>query len=154
MSPAPRHILFVCYANACRSQMAEGFARALGPSELQVESAGIIAAGLLPATVAAMAKVGVDISGQKSKTVWELDLDAFDLIVTLSDQARGQLLSLHPELPLLHRPVLDPVGIPGNRADTEEIFALTREDVRGVVIEVLAGPKEDTASPPRGPRAS
>lgn len=133
-----KRILFVCYANACRSQMAEGFARALGPPDLEVESAGLMAAGLFPETVAAMAQVGIDISHQTSKSVAQLDLSSFDFIVTLSDQAHGRLRQRHPELTLLHHPVLDPAGAGGPHEERMKIFDLTREDVREVVLEVLA----------------
>ena len=138
MSSPSKSILFVCYANACRSQMAEGFARALGPEDLEVQSAGIMAAGLFGETVASMAQVGIDISQQTSKTVKQLDLSSYDLIVTLSDQAHTQLRRRHPELSMLHHPVLDPAGVAGTYEERMKIFNLTREDIRGVVLEVLA----------------
>ncbi len=130
-------LLFVCYANACRSQMAEGFARAMATGGIEVQSAGLMAAGVLPETVQAMKDVGVDISQQYSKTLEEVDLESFDLIVTLSEQARGRLERHQPPLPLLHRPVLDPVGVRGTPAEIHRMFALTRDDVREVVREVL-----------------
>jgi arsenate reductase len=117
--------------------MAEGFARELAFPGLEVESAGLIAAGLFSDTVASMAEVGIDISGQRSKTVDEFDLNTFDRIVTLSDRAFGQLRRRHPELNLDHHPVLDPAGSEGGREERMKIFNLTREDVRGVVLEVL-----------------
>ncbi len=138
MNSHSKRILFVCYANACRSQMAEGFARALGPPDLEVESAGLMAAGLFGETVAAMAQVGIDISHQTSKSVAQLDLSSFDYIVTLSDQAHGRLRQRYPELILLHHPVLDPAGVGGSHEERMKIFNLTREDVHEVVLEVLA----------------
>ncbi|HKI84699.1 MAG TPA: arsenate reductase ArsC [Candidatus Krumholzibacteria bacterium] len=137
MNPPRKRLLFVCYANACRSQMAEGFARELAFPGLEVESAGLMAAGLFSDTVASMAEVGIDISGQRSKTVAEFDLNTFDRIVTLSDRAFGQLHRRYPELRLEHHPVLDPAGAEGGREERMKIFNLTREDVRGVVLEVL-----------------
>jgi arsenate reductase len=134
---APPRLLFVCYANACRSQMAEGWARALAQAPLDVASAGVMAAGLLPETVAAMAAAGIDIRSQTSKTLDALDPIGFDLVVTLSDQARGRLRRTHPGLEVLHRPVLDPVGVRGSREEIGQLFALTRDDVRAVVEEVL-----------------
>lgn len=137
MEPLRKRLLFVCYANACRSQMAEGFARALAFPGLEVESAGLMAAGLFPDTVASMAETGIDISAQRSKTVAQLDLQSFDVIVTLSDRAYGELSRRYPGLNLDHHPVLDPAGAKGTREERMKIFNLTREDVRGVVLEVL-----------------
>ena len=63
-------ILFLCTGNSCRSQMAEGWARALRGDELEVYSAGIETHGLNPNAVAVMAEAGVDISGQQSQ-LWD-----------------------------------------------------------------------------------
>ena len=136
-APPPFRLLFVCYANACRSQMAEGFARAMAPEGVQVQSAGVVAAGLLPETVEAMREVGIDISAQRSKSLDELDLSSFDLIVSLSEQARGRLERVRPKLPLLHRAVLDPVGLRGTHGEIRRMYAMTRDDVQEVVREVL-----------------
>jgi arsenate reductase len=137
MSSPLRRVLFVCYANACRSQMAEGFARHLAGDALEVQSAGLIAAGVVPETVTTMAELGISLEGQYSKRIGEVDLESFDLIVTLSDQAHGQLQRSGRDLPLLHRPVLDPVGVRGTPQEVARMFALTRDDVREVVLEVL-----------------
>ena len=80
-------ILFLCTGNSCRSQMAEGWARALRPDVIEAASAGIERHGMNEHAVAVMAEAGVDISGQRSKTLDELpDLD-FDYVVTLCGHA-------------------------------------------------------------------
>ena len=75
-------VLFLCVGNSARSQMAEGWARALRP-DLEVESAGAIPVGVHYQVVQVMAEAGVDISGQRSKHIDEFRGQAFDLIVTL-----------------------------------------------------------------------
>jgi arsenate reductase (thioredoxin) len=85
--PAPRvpHVLFVCVGNSCRSQMAEGFARAaLGPGAA-VHSAGSRPAGFVhPQAVAAMAEKGIDIGRQSSKSLAELPAGVgWDCVVTM-----------------------------------------------------------------------
>jgi len=82
-----RSILFLCTGNSCRSQMAEGWARALLPGEVQVRSAGLEARGLDPRAVRVMAERGVDISGQRSTRVGELTGETFDLVVTVCQHA-------------------------------------------------------------------
>jgi arsenate reductase (thioredoxin) len=81
-------ILFLCTGNSCRSQMAEGWARALKADVIEAYSAGIEAHGLNGPAVAAMAEAGVDISGQTSKTVGEVLDVPFDYVVTVCDNAR------------------------------------------------------------------
>ena len=69
--PEKLKILFLCTGNACRSQMAEGWARHLKSEVIEPCSAGIMAAGLSGRTVRVMAERGGDISGRRSKSVEE-----------------------------------------------------------------------------------
>lgn len=62
-------VLFLCTGNSCRSQMAEGWARALKGDAIEAYSAGIVAHGQNPKAVQVMAEAGVDITGQASKTL-------------------------------------------------------------------------------------
>jgi arsenate reductase len=80
-------ILFLCTGNACRSQMAEGWAKHLKNDEIEAWSAGIVKHGLDPLAVKVMAEAGVDISGYQSKTIDELPAQEFDWVVTLCGHA-------------------------------------------------------------------
>ena len=80
-------VLFVCTANSCRSQMAEAWARELFPAQWQVQSAGLLTYRITDKTRAVMNEVGLDLAGQKPKTFDKVDLDSFDLIITLSEEA-------------------------------------------------------------------
>ena len=80
-------ILFLCTGNSCRSQMAEGWARALKGDVLDAYSAGIEMHGLNPLAVRVMAEAGVNISGQRSKTVNAVKDVPFDYIVTVCSNA-------------------------------------------------------------------
>ena len=62
-----RKVMFLCTGNACRSQMAEGFAREFGKGIIEPFSAGLMAAGLHPRAVAVMKEIGIDISGRNPK---------------------------------------------------------------------------------------
>ena len=73
MNTPPRiKVLFLCTGNSCRSQMAEGWTRALKGSQIEAYSAGIETHGLNPLAVKVMAEAGVDISGHLSKTIADL----------------------------------------------------------------------------------
>lgn len=79
-----KSILFVCVGNACRSQMAEGFARAFGPEELVVYSAGSRPAGFVAReAIEGMLEKGIDISRQVSKGLQALPAIEFDALVTM-----------------------------------------------------------------------
>lgn len=89
MPPAAKKlkILFLCTGNSCRSQMAEGWARALKSDAIEPYSAGIETHGLNPRAVSVMAEAGVDISGQSSKKVEDLRDMEFDVVVTVCGHA-------------------------------------------------------------------
>ena len=79
-----KRVLFLCSHNSARSQMAEGFLRAIAPDRFVVESAGTRATRVHPLAIAAMAEVGVDISRQRSKTVDDVG-EGWDVVVTVCD---------------------------------------------------------------------
>lgn len=80
-------VLFLCTGNSCRSQMAEGWARALKADLIEAYSAGVETHGLNPRAVAVMKEAGADISGHRSKHVDELKDVPFDVVVTVCGHA-------------------------------------------------------------------
>jgi arsenate reductase (thioredoxin) len=79
-----KRVLFLCSHNAARSQMAEGFLRTYAGDRFAVESAGTKATDLHPLAVRAMSEVGIDISGQKSKSIDDVG-EGWDVVVTVCD---------------------------------------------------------------------
>uniref|UniRef100_Q02CB6 Protein tyrosine phosphatase n=1 Tax=Solibacter usitatus (strain Ellin6076) TaxID=234267 RepID=Q02CB6_SOLUE len=86
MIPAPRkRVLFVCIGNACRSQMAEAFARAYGSDVLIAASAGVSpASNVAPDTIRAMEEKNIDIRDHFPKSVKHLGRADFDIVVNMS----------------------------------------------------------------------
>lgn len=81
----PKRVLFVCIGNACRSPMAEAFARAYGSDVLVPCSAGLFPAKAVPAdTLRAMEEKNLDLNGHVPKSVVDLESPPFDLIVNMS----------------------------------------------------------------------
>jgi arsenate reductase len=77
-------VLFVCVHNAGRSQMAAGFLARLGDDKVEVRSAGSIPGDQVnPSAVAAMAEVGIDISGQTPKVLTPEAVQASDVVITM-----------------------------------------------------------------------
>src|SRR3954467_2053828 len=79
-----KRVLFPCSHNSARSQMAEGFLRALAGDRFEVQSAGTKSTRVHPLAVAVMTEVGIDISGQRSKSVDEVG-EGWDVVVTVCD---------------------------------------------------------------------
>lgn len=80
-------VLYLCTGNSCRSQMAEGWTRALKGDQIEVYSAGIETHGLNPNAVKVMAEAGVDISGQQSQHIDEFKDVKLDYVVTVCGHA-------------------------------------------------------------------
>ncbi len=78
-----KHVMFVCKKNSRRSQMAEGFARALGDGKISVTSSGLEASQVDPTTVEVMSEVGIDISNQASKPLSEFNSYDYDAVISL-----------------------------------------------------------------------
>ena len=81
-------ILILCTGNSCRSQMAHGFLQSFDPA-LEVFSAGTSpAAQVHPQAVAAMAEVGIDISGHVPHSVQEYRTLDWDYVITVCGGAK------------------------------------------------------------------
>jgi len=136
-----RKVLFLCTGNSCRSQMAEGWARALHGGRIEPFSAGIAAKELDPRAVRVMGEAGVDISGQGSKHLDELAEVPFDLVVTVCDHAR-ESCPVFPGAPrVLHRSFDDPPHLARDARSEEEAlrhYRRVRDEIRAFV-EALPG---------------
>ena len=87
----PLRLLFVCVGNSCRSQMAEGLARAMGGDRIVAESAGTSPGDkVAPKAVDVMAELGIDISHQRPKLLTRDALDRADRSFTMGCDARDQ----------------------------------------------------------------
>lgn len=131
------NLLFLCTGNSCRSQMAEGWARALGDAGLHVASAGIEAHGKNPRAIAAMKEAGVDISSQESTRVTPEMLQAADLVVTVCGHADEHCPILPPGTRKEHWPLEDPARATGTEEAIAAVFRASRDDIRRRVAELL-----------------
>jgi arsenate reductase (thioredoxin) len=81
----PKRILFVCIGNACRSQMAEGFARTYGSDAIVAASAGLHpATRVAPDTIKAMDAKGIDLRDHFPKAIRHLGRSQFDMVINMS----------------------------------------------------------------------
>lgn len=89
-----KRVLFVCTANAARSQMAEAVLRQLRPDSYEVFSAGTAPAGVDPRALKALEKNGVDTAGLHSKSLDEFRDHYFDYVIALCDKSHSECQSL------------------------------------------------------------
>ena len=123
----PHGVLFLCVANSARSQMAEGLARARFGERLRVQSAGSVPATVNPHAVRALADIGIDISGQRSKHVDSIDPATVDTVVTLcADEVCPAFLAAARRV---HWPLPDPAGASGSDAERLDQFRRTRDEI-------------------------
>ena len=134
-------LLFLCVANSARSQMAEGLARARFGARARVASAGSSPTAVNPLAVAALDEIGIDIRGQRSTSVDDVDPASIDMVVTLCAE------EVCPVLPgrvrRLHWPLPDPAGTSGSDAERLERFRSVRDEIARRLANLdpeLAGP--------------
>ncbi|EFM12312.1 arsenate reductase (thioredoxin) [Paenibacillus curdlanolyticus YK9] len=80
-------VYFLCTGNSCRSQIADGFLKALGGEKYEVKSAGLEAHGLNPRAVSTMKEAGIDITSHTSDVIDLEVLNHADFVVTLCGHA-------------------------------------------------------------------
>ena len=132
-------VLFVCTANSCRSQMAEAWACRLFPADWTVHSGGLLTYPITDDTRRTMAEVGLDMAGQQSKTFDQFELDVFDLVVTLSNEAGRYMPGLADPTRLLRRPIADPMSAKGSSEEIQAAFRLGRDRIKRIVEDIVTG---------------
>ncbi|MCS7186122.1 MAG: arsenate reductase ArsC [Armatimonadetes bacterium] len=132
----PKRILFVCTGNSARSQMAEGFARAMG---IEAFSAGTHPKDEVhPLAIAVMAEKSIDISHHKPKP---LDLDfarTVDLIVTVCGEADAECAQLPLPVPKVHWNLPDPAKAEGDETERLQAFRKVRDEIEKLVAKLVA----------------
>ncbi len=131
-------VLFVCTGNSCRSQMAEGWLRALTEGCIVANSAGTSPHGQNSRAIAVMAEVGVDISCQSSKELTPDHLRWADLVITVCGDAEESCPLLPPGTRKEHWPLTDPAKVTGGEDEILAVFRASRDDIRERVADLLS----------------
>jgi len=133
----PRHILLLCIHNSARSQMAEGFARAMAPEGAEVWSAGSQPTKVHPLAIEVMKEVGIDISAQTSKSLDDVPWREADTVVTLCGEAEEVCPNVAAEVRRVFWPLPDPASAPV--AKRLETFREVRDEIRWRVSSLWPG---------------
>ena len=137
MEPLPQRVIFVCTHNSARSQMAEGMLRAWGGGRFQALSAGTEATLVRPEAISVMSEIGIDISGQSSKTLEPFIGEPFSWLITVCDDAREACPSLPGVRRQLHWSIDDPSRVEGDEAARLSAFRATRDTLATRIREFL-----------------
>lgn len=130
MPVPPIRVVFLCVENSCRSQMAEGFAKALAPAGVEVYSAGSRPSGSVNETaIVLMRESGIDISGNRSTSIHDLPPVRFDLAVTMGCGDACPTLSAARRIDWA---IPDPKSLPLDQ------FRVVRDQIRAEVAGLLA----------------
>jgi arsenate reductase len=130
-----KRVLFICEHNSARSQMAAAFLRKYGNDDYEVDSAGLEPGPLNPLAVAAMSEIGIDISGQKTQSVFELFKQGklFDVVVTVCQPAADKCPIFPGVSTRLHWPFDDPGGFSGTWEERLKETRRVRDEIEATV---------------------
>ncbi len=145
-----KKVLFLCYHNSARSQMAEGLLRSMYGDSYEVYSAGIVATVVDPRAIQVMEEIGFDISAHRSKAAQEFKDTVFDIAITVCDRARQNCpvcstpLELPDEQPklvgqpqakeVIHKSFKDPADAVGSEEEQLEAFRRVRDEIKEWII--------------------
>jgi arsenate reductase len=123
-------VLFLCTHNSARSQMAEGLLRHLTGDRFEAHSAGTEATQVRPLAIRAMHEIGVDISGQESKTLERYLREPFDHVITVCDDANEACPFFPGARNRVHWSFEDPSRAEGTEEERMAVFRLVRDRIR------------------------
>src|SRR5215218_2249412 len=123
-------VLFLCTHNSARSQMAEGLLRHLAGDRFEAMSAGTEATHVRPLAIKAMEEIGIDISGQESKTLDRYLNEPFDHVITVCDDANEACPFFPGAANRLHWSFEDPSKeAEGTEEERLEVFRRVRDGI-------------------------
>jgi arsenate reductase len=123
-------VLVLCTGNSARSQMGEGLFRDEGGGGYEVSSAGTKPSQVRTEAIAVMREIGIDISGNRSKSVDEFAGQAFDFVVTVCDSARDNCPVFPGATKRIHWSLEDPALVQGTEEERLAAFRLIRDQLR------------------------
>ena len=142
---APTRLLVLCTGNSCRSQMAEAFLARAGGSHVAVTSAGTDPSVVHPMTIRVLAERGIDWSTARSKSMAEFLDQAFDIVITVCDEAAEACPVFPGGGRRVHAGFEDPAGVHGSEAVRLGAFRHVRDEIEawseGFVRRELGGPR-------------
>jgi arsenate reductase len=141
-SATKERVLFLCTHNSARSQMGEGLLRQFGSDRFDAFSAGTEATQVRPLAIKAMLELGVDISGQESKTLERYLNEPFDKVITVCDQANEACPVFFGARERLHWSFPDPSQATGSEDEQLAVYRPVRDAIRARIERDLLGQRK------------
>jgi len=133
-------VLFVCVHNSARSQMAEGFLNRLAGDRFEAQSAGLEPGALNPLAVEVMQEVGIDISANLTKSVFDYFKKGslFDYVITVCDGAKAERCPIFPGVTKrMHWNFADPAAFEGELEQRLDATRQVRDEIRAFVLSFV-----------------
>jgi arsenate reductase len=129
-----KKVLFLCTANSCRSQMAEGIPNHFIGDRIEAFSSGTEATFVNPGAITVLREIGIDISRHRSKIVDEFAGEWFDYSITLCGDARDKCPIFSGGGELVHIGFADPAKATGSDDEIMEEFRRVRDEIKTSLI--------------------
>ena len=139
-------VLFICVHNSARSQMAEALFKQLAGDRFEVESAGLQPGKLNPLAVEAMEEIGIDISQNKTKSVFDFYKQGkqYDYVITVCDESQSGACPVFPgNGERLHWGFDDPSTFQGSWEEKLEKTRKVRDQIKQRMEDWLRQPRKD-----------
>jgi len=130
-----KRVLFLCTANSCRSQMAEGIANHFWGDKMEAFSAGTKVSFVNPTAIEVMKEIGIDISKHRSKNLSEFDGQNFDFVITLCGDANETCPLYIGGTKKTHIGFDDPAKATGSREYILREFRRVRDEIKAKLGE-------------------
>lgn len=130
-------VLFLCTHNSARSQMAEGFLRAMAGDRFEAQSAGTEKTSVNPLAIRVMAERGIDLRGHASKVYDGLMQERWDYLVTVCDDANERCPFVPGSVKRLHWSFEDPSRARGTEEERLRVFRRVRDQIEQRLAEWL-----------------
>lgn len=125
-------VIFICVHNSARSQMAEAFLKKYGGDKFEVTSAGLEPGVLNPVVVEVMKEIGIDISGNKPKSVFDFYKNGsfFNYVITVCDESQSERCPIFPGVvKQMHWGFTDPSSFGGTFEEKKAKTRIVRDEI-------------------------
>ncbi|RQW90086.1 MAG: arsenate reductase ArsC [Geobacter sp.] len=130
-----KKVLFLCTANSCRSQMAEGIANYFLGDRLEAVSAGTEESFVNPRAIAVLKEIGIDISQHRSKNLDEFSTQDFEYVITLCGDANEKCPLFFGGVRRTHLGFSDPAKATGGEEEILTEFRKVRDKIKNTLID-------------------
>jgi arsenate reductase len=125
-----KRVLFLCTANSCRSQMAEGIINHFFRDKIAAFSAGTEASYVHPTAIEVMKEISIDISRHQSKNLTAFDGQSFDYVITLCGSANEACPLYIGATKKTHIGFDDPAKARGTKEEILKEFRRVRDEIK------------------------